>query len=534
MTNFTLGTRGSLLAVTQSTLIKLQLEQLYPEHNFQLKTIKTQGDIVTNKPLWQLEGKDFFTKELDDALQSKSVDFVVHSCKDLSHQRPSFLKLAAITPRVFPHDILLITQNKLQQIQEKKISTIHIGTSSPRRQYLLQNELKQYLPFGEHLTIEFSNLRGNVNTRIEKLKSDQYDIICLAGAGLERLASQDSSNNELNGLLSNILIKFLPLSIFPSAPGQGALAIECLDENKEMITLLQKLNCEITTNEVSQERTIFHQYGGGCHLALGVYVKNYQDKKVFTLHSKGFVQNEHINQHQINNTSLDIYRKQIMESPFIFLGITQKRLNELQLSSKYLADEPKIINCLNNPCPENINNISFYLTSEHTIATFSKNFPTVSADTTLWTSGSSLHQKLSQLGYWITGDNDSLGIEFLKKTYSSQLSNYIFKNKQIVQLSFQGQTSEDFQTWETYSSSYELNDHFMDFKEKIKSCHVFFWTSSKQYNFYKEFFPTITHKMNLHFCGLGKTFDQLSKKSEIPIISVTNINQFIFEISKYT
>lgn len=138
MTIFTLGTRGSLLAVTQSTLVKNQLELYYPQHKFQIKTIKTQGDVVTNKPLWQLEGKDFFTKELDDALNLKEVDFVVHSCKDLSTERPNNIKLAAITQRTFPNDVLLITKEKLAQIQNKKLTNIIIGTSSPRRHYLLE------------------------------------------------------------------------------------------------------------------------------------------------------------------------------------------------------------------------------------------------------------------------------------------------------------------------------------------------------------------------------------------------------------
>ena len=158
MANFILGTRGSLLAVTQSTIIANTLKQYYPQHEFTLKIIKTLGDTITNKPLWQLEGKDFFTRELDDALIKKEVDFVVHSYKDLSIDRPEKICLAAIGMRKFAHDVLLVTKETLHNIQTKQLKTITIGTSSPRRQYLLQKHVQKVLPFGEELTIQFGIL----------------------------------------------------------------------------------------------------------------------------------------------------------------------------------------------------------------------------------------------------------------------------------------------------------------------------------------------------------------------------------------
>src|SRR5665648_163419 len=115
MTTYKIGTRGSLLAVTQSTLIKNECERISGE-KFELVTIKTQGDLITNKPLWQLEGKDFFTKELDESLLNGDVDFVIHSYKDLGSERPQGIKLAAITERKFAHDILLIDQQTIDDL----------------------------------------------------------------------------------------------------------------------------------------------------------------------------------------------------------------------------------------------------------------------------------------------------------------------------------------------------------------------------------------------------------------------------------
>ena len=107
---YRIGTRGSLLALTQCGQIKDQLEAL-TQDRFELVVIKTQGDLVTNAPLWQLDGKDFFTKELDAALLAGEIDLVVHSYKDLGSERPSEINLAAITKRTFAHDILLIKKS---------------------------------------------------------------------------------------------------------------------------------------------------------------------------------------------------------------------------------------------------------------------------------------------------------------------------------------------------------------------------------------------------------------------------------------
>src|SRR5690606_21785539 len=131
MTTYKIGTRGSLLAVTQSTLMKNELERISGE-KFELVLIKTQGDQITNKPLWQLEGKDCFTKELDEALLAGTVDLVIHSYKDLGSERPQGIKLAAVTERKFAHDILLIPQKNVDALSNWEGDFI-VGTSSPRR-----------------------------------------------------------------------------------------------------------------------------------------------------------------------------------------------------------------------------------------------------------------------------------------------------------------------------------------------------------------------------------------------------------------
>ena len=137
---YTIGTRGSLLALTQCDLIKEEIEEK-SGLKFNLNVIKTQGDQITDKPLWQLEGKDFFTKELDHALINETIDLVVHSYKDLGSERPKDIKLRTITKRTYAHDILLIKKSTLEDLKSKK--TFVVGTSSPRRIHNITNCFKR-------------------------------------------------------------------------------------------------------------------------------------------------------------------------------------------------------------------------------------------------------------------------------------------------------------------------------------------------------------------------------------------------------
>jgi hydroxymethylbilane synthase len=236
--SYKIGTRGSLLALTQCNQVKDQLEKLTGD-NFELEIIKTQGDLITNAPLWQLDGKDFFTKELDEALISGKVDLVVHSYKDLGSERPNPIMLAAVTKRTYAHDILLIKNSTIGKLQNKK--EFIVGTSSPRRMVNLEKNLKDYIPGSNDLIVSTKVLRGNVNTRISKLVNDEFDAIVIALPGIERLALTESSKKELENLLNGMNFLILPQSIFPSSASQGALGIECLKERTDNGELLSKL-----------------------------------------------------------------------------------------------------------------------------------------------------------------------------------------------------------------------------------------------------------------------------------------------------
>lgn len=172
----TIGTRGSDLALWQANYVKDQLAKI--NVNAELKIIKTQGDHILNLRLDKLEGKGFFTKELEEHLLEGSIDLAVHSHKDLPTTNPPGLIIAAVSEREDPSEVILILKDCVDS--SKRLSIKHngtVGTSSNRR----QSQLLAVRP-----DLEFKNLRGNVNTRIQKLRDEDYDAIIMAKAGISR------------------------------------------------------------------------------------------------------------------------------------------------------------------------------------------------------------------------------------------------------------------------------------------------------------------------------------------------------------
>ncbi len=492
---YKIGTRGSLLAVTQCNQVKAELERLTGD-SFELVLFKTQGDIITNAPLWQLDGKDFFTKELDEALLDGKVDLVVHSYKDLGSVRPEGLKLAAITKRTFAHDILLIKKETVQNLATK--NDLSVGTSSPRRMINLQNNLSEFLPQGAQLKIVPKMLRGNVNTRISKLVSGEYDAIVVALAGIERLSKSETSKKELTPLLDGMTFMILPQSAFPSSASQGALALECVEKRNDGGELLEKLKLvnDITTQEeVSRERVAFNRYGGGCHLAVGINVKKIQQ---FFIHTHlGEIEGNKIVKSELEGRPLPL----LTNPPKVFSG--------------HLPDDELVIKKEN---PAKIkDNSHIYVTSKYCYSSIN------SKHLSLWTAGIKSMKDLAKKGYWVNGTADARGDEELALLRSSQvLSMMIDTEGELIVLSNKNaQSSIGF-----VQGCYEriLNENLSEsFKNKINSIEVFFWTSFPQYQMYIEVFPQI--KNRIHACGLGKTYKQF-KENNINVIAFASMDEF--------
>jgi len=271
-----LGTRRSALAWVQSSQVAAALRAAHPGLEVELVGIETRGDRVLDKPLSQIEGKEFFTAELDHALVEGRVDFSVHSLKDLSLERPREFVLAAVPRRANPRDIALFAPDVPQRLAEG--AGLTIGTSSPRRAELLPPFLSKALPHGARNALNLVNLRGNVDSRLRRLHEPRgserhLDGIVLATAGLSRLYADTSTEREgrklLDELLAGLNIMVLPLTDSPGAPGQGALAIECRADDHETRALLAVLEDPATRGAITLERQLLAEHGGGCHQRFG-------------------------------------------------------------------------------------------------------------------------------------------------------------------------------------------------------------------------------------------------------------------------
>ncbi|MEM6395926.1 MAG: hydroxymethylbilane synthase [Bacteroidota bacterium] len=246
-----IGTRGSKLALWQANHIKDQLAEKGVEA--ELKIIKTQGDKVQNLGFDKLEGKGFFTKELEDALLSDKIDIAVHSLKDLPTEGVEGLSLAALSERADPADVLLIRPDAIDKDKPYQLKAgAKVGTSSARRQ-------AQLLEF--HPELEIVPIRGNVPTRVNKAVTGEVDAVALAAAGLDRLALE---------VPDLIRIRLSPREFIP-APAQGVMALQVKSDRMELRRSLVVLHNIAVGQCTNVERRILNMLEGGCQLPLGVY-----------------------------------------------------------------------------------------------------------------------------------------------------------------------------------------------------------------------------------------------------------------------
>ena len=259
--NLIIGSRGSDLALWQANFIQDKLSTL--KIPAEIKVIKTQGDLVQNLSFDKMEGKGFFTKEIEEALLKGEIDLAVHSHKDLETAQPKGLKIAAVTTREEPNDLILINKNAVdtkRRLALKEAATV--GTSSARRKSFLKGFRKD---------VKLKDMRGNVPTRIEKLQNGEYDAVILAAAGVNRL--------DLD--LSAFHVELLDPTEFIPAPAQGVLAIQIRDKDKDLQKQLQALNDEETAAVTEIERNILNQFQGGCQTPIGVYCRAKEEEEGF-------------------------------------------------------------------------------------------------------------------------------------------------------------------------------------------------------------------------------------------------------------
>lgn len=242
------GSRGSGLALRQTEEVLRQLEATHPTVDFQVFTVKTEGDVASEAPLGDL-GRGIFVKEIESSLLGGELDMAVHSLKDMPTRLPQGLTIGAVCTRLDPRDVLV---NRWNCSVEELPPGARIGTSSPRRVAQLK---------AMRSDVEVLPIRGNVDTRLRKAVGSDYDGAILAAAGVQRLGLVDA------------VAQFLSPEDFVPAPGQGALAVEAREDDMKMLSILSSIDDAPTRRAVTAERAFLEALGGGCQLPVGAYAR---------------------------------------------------------------------------------------------------------------------------------------------------------------------------------------------------------------------------------------------------------------------
>lgn len=256
-----IGTRGSQLALYQAKKVKATLENIFPELQVELKIIKTKGDKILDVALSKIGDKGLFTKEIENELIDGSVDLAVHSLKDLPTKLPDGLKLGAVLERGEFRDALVSLNGK--KIADLKAGDV-VATSSLRR-------IAGLLKINNQIVIK--DIRGNVNSRLQKMEDGYCDAMIMAAAGLQRLG------------LEKYITEIIDPEVIMPAVSQGAIAIETRLNDPEVDELMEKLNHLNTWNTVVAERAFLAHLEGGCQVPLGCYSRVENG----TLNMSGFV-----------------------------------------------------------------------------------------------------------------------------------------------------------------------------------------------------------------------------------------------------
>jgi len=244
---YTIGTRGSKLSLAQTNWVISELKKVNPDTDFEIKTIKTKGDI-DSRPIFTIEQKGIFEKEIDKAVAENQIDFAVHSLKDVPSNLPEELVLACIPIREPINDILVTKDgSSLDSLKQNSV----IGTSSLRRAVQISRKRPD---------VKVKPIRGNIETRIRKITDENFDGVVLAQAGINRL-----------GL--DIQYSKLSLEEFPPSPGQGALGIVSRKNDEKTISMLKKIEDSKSRQEIEAERALSDHVDSGCRFPVGAYAQ---------------------------------------------------------------------------------------------------------------------------------------------------------------------------------------------------------------------------------------------------------------------
>ena len=473
-------TRQSLLARIQGQSVGDKIKTFFPGIEISYHTSKSAGDINQNLDLKSSESRGVFTSNISEHIISRKYDIAVHSWKDYPTQGTQYTGVVGTLSRKDSRDILFVKKDSIKNDHKKSFSVL---TSSPRRRYGLEKVLKQIVPF-KFDNLIFRDLRGNIDSRLKKFLNSEEDAVVIAKAAIDRIMESKRVNSDIKDQISYCMEDckwiILPLSIYPTAPGQGALGIEARLDNTQLIRIIKKINNNIDYKHVQRERAILSKYGGGCSQKIGVSIWG---KNGVTIQSLSGIteEGELINFYGTINRKISSNSKPV-PTENVFPNSSKER-------SLY-----KRISYSQNELIENIENSIVYLSRRNVL----DKKPTIDSSNVLWSSGLTTWYNVVKNGYWVNGSSESLG-ELEVNKLEPMLNN---KNS-LIKLTFSNKSDSSNNIIDTY----RLED--LTFPGDFQKRTHFFWTSPILFQLALKKYPEIINRD--HSCGMGNTYDNLAK-----------------------
>lgn len=494
--------RSSKLARVQVDIAAQQIQRAFPTIKIETIALASAGDRQLSAPLYELEGRDFFTKGIDEQLLDGHADLAVHSLKDLSVERaedPRFY--AAVFQRDDPRDVVLFLPSVIDNIKYGK--SITLGTSSLRRQELVPPLLRRLLPRVEgHEVAEIrcESIRGNVDTRLTKLRAGEFDGIVLAAAGLNRLLAAPQTRDEIRSLLEGLKTMHLPLLECAPAPAQGALVIEALATNSRACEIVARLRDEALEKCVLRERELLREFGGGCHQRFGGVYLAHRDTSLLAVAG---ARTDGTDVTELRFT-LNAASESALRGRRLFSASDYMRGFFTRIPAAFGEDFS---------LSEEVVFVSNYRVLQHPHEQF---FEEILRPKRVWTAGTSSWTELARRGVWVEGSSDGFGLEFVDSVLCSPLVNVQKHNTLILTNTASAAVwqAEGRKSLGTYTLQPNLTELL---QEAVRSADAFFWTSFEQYHACRELLPTGA----IHCCPAGKTADLLRLEGLQPILFPT-------------
>ncbi|MEZ4816094.1 MAG: hydroxymethylbilane synthase [Bdellovibrionota bacterium] len=462
------GSRKSDLAQIQSRIVAETLKSVQPDLEVEFVFKDVGVDLNLNISLVEAESKGLFTKDLSQDLIQGRIDAVVHSWKDLPTAGPAETTVVATLLREDPRDLVFVKKTALNK---KEITFL---SSSPRREENLGRFVQDYVFPQSKLT--FLAVRGNLPTRMKKFMESDGDALVLALAAVKRLLQygNEESRKALAEVMAICEVLVVPVINNPPAPAQGALAIEIKKDRKDLVELFSKINHVTSFEDVIAERERLKDFGGGCHLKLGIYQRS-TERGTLKI-ERGLTPDGA----PLSLTQWEPLHPLPKVNPKAFFDATELKYFE---RNPLNASKPSA----ESPC--------FYLVSK--AEALPENW--LKTGDVLWVAGLESWKKLREKGHWVSGSNESLGESFM------ELPLELWPSHRVLKLAHNRAP----QGVGELLSTYELVAKKGAVIPTLKPYEIFYWPSGSLFLACLEHDPSIVQK--LHVCGLGNTFDELKK-----------------------